>query len=116
MIAFEHIPPEKDGKEVGLENLGEFFFLAKYLYIRGAEVLTKFSIVLHQDFLGLFGLNIGELWDLEALSRTCTRERRYFFLLTSCPLNVPGSAGSPPNALAIFQKKAGISHILSRKV
>ncbi|KAL5041444.1 hypothetical protein BDW71DRAFT_201361 [Aspergillus fruticulosus] len=60
------------------------------------------DLVLHQYFLGLFGLNIGELWDLEALSRLCAEKKKYSFLLTSCPLNVPGSVGSPPNALAIF--------------
>jgi hypothetical protein len=58
--------------------------------------------VLHQYFLGLFGLNIGELWDLKALSAQCKKLGRYTFLLTSIPLNVPGGLGSPPNALAIF--------------
>ncbi|KAJ5094897.1 hypothetical protein N7532_007188 [Penicillium argentinense] len=80
-IAFEQLPPirEEDGKE---GTIGE--------------------LLLHQYFLGLFGLNIGELWDLEALSQACAQKKRYSFLLTSCPLNVPGSVGSPPNALAIF--------------
>ena len=45
---------------------------------------------------------IGELWDLKALSEHCAKVGRYTFLLTSSPLNVPGSIGSPPNALAIF--------------
>jgi hypothetical protein len=58
--------------------------------------------VLHQYFLGLFGLNIGELWDLKALSAQCKKLGRYSFLLTSIPLNVPRMVGSPPNALAIF--------------
>lgn len=58
--------------------------------------------VLHQWFLGLFGMNIGELWDLKALSQACKEKKKYSFLITSCPLNVPGSVGSPPNALAIF--------------
>jgi len=79
-IGFEVIPPIKpDGKE------GE----------------TK-DLVLHQYFLGLFGLHIGELWDLKALSQMCEKTGRYSFLLTSIPLNVPGGIGSPPNALAIF--------------
>lgn len=59
-------------------------------------------LVLHQYFLALFGLNIGELWDLKALSEACKEKKKYSFLLTSCPLNVSGSVGSPPNALAIF--------------
>lgn len=58
--------------------------------------------VLHQWFLSLFGLPIGELWDLQALSEQCKKSNRYSFLLTSSPLNVPGLIGSPPNALAIF--------------
>ena len=48
------------------------------------------------------GMNIGELWDLKALSETCAKLKRYTFLLTSVPLNVPGGIGSPPNALALF--------------
>jgi hypothetical protein len=58
--------------------------------------------VLHQYFLSLFGLNIGELWDLKALSETCKKLGRYEFFFTSIPLNVPGGIGSPPNALALF--------------
>lgn len=50
----------------------------------------------------MFGLNIGELWDLKALGAHCKKVGRYEFLLTSIPLNVPGSVGSPPNALALF--------------
>lgn len=47
-------------------------------------------------------MSIGELWDLKALSEYCAEKKRYTFLLTSVPLNVPGLIGSPPNALAIF--------------
>jgi hypothetical protein len=80
MIAFETVPPLlPDG------NYGQ----------------VK-DLVLHQMFLSLFGLPIGELWDLKGLSEHCARTKRYSFLLTSVPLNVPGSVGSPSNALAIF--------------
>lgn len=79
-IAFEQIPPVlEDGTEGTIGDL-----------------------VLHQYFLSLFGMNIGELWDLERLSEVCAAKGRYSFLLTSCPLNYTGSVGSPPNALAIF--------------
>ena len=67
---------------------------------QGLTLLTP--IVLHQYFLSLFGMSIGELWDLNALSVYCKSTGRYEFLLTSVPLNVPGAVGSPPNALAIF--------------
>lgn len=81
MIAFEHIPPinPETGKEDSVAGL-----------------------VLHQYFLALFGMPIGELWDLKQLSETCKKLGRYSFMLTSVPLNVPGGIGSPPNALAIF--------------
>lgn len=79
-IAYETIPPILEDGSVG--QIG--------------------ALVLHQYFLSLFGMNIGELWDLKALSQVCKEKKRYTFLLTSCPLNVPGSVGSPPNALAIF--------------
>jgi hypothetical protein len=80
MIAFERMPPLKpDGSEGTIAEL-----------------------VLHQYFLSLFGMSIGELWDLKALSEKCKELGRYSFLLTSAPLNVAGSIGSPPNALALF--------------
>lgn len=60
------------------------------------------DLVLHQYFLSLFGLSIGELWDLQRLSEYCQKTGKYSFLLTSAPLNHPGLVGSPPNALAIF--------------
>jgi len=44
----------------------------------------------------------GEMFDLEALSRTCAALKRYSFFLTSMPLNMPGGVSSPPNAMAIF--------------
>lgn len=81
MIAFEHIPPINE--ETGKED-------------------TVAGLVLHQYFLALFGMPIGELWDLKALSETCAKLNRYSFMLTSVPLNVPGGIGSPPNALAVF--------------
>lgn len=80
MIAFERMPPVRpDGSEGDVSEL-----------------------VLHQYFLSLFGMSIGELWDLKALSEKCKELGRYSFLLTSAPLNVHGSIGSPPNALALF--------------
>ncbi|KAJ4288930.1 hypothetical protein N0V90_011271 [Kalmusia sp. IMI 367209] len=57
---------------------------------------------LHAIMLPLWGMPIGELWDLEALSEKCKSGQRWTFLLTSAPGNVPGGVGSPPNALAMF--------------
>ncbi|OTB07652.1 hypothetical protein M426DRAFT_71707 [Hypoxylon sp. CI-4A] len=60
------------------------------------------EVFLHPWLLSMFGMPIGELWDLKALSRQCKASGRYSFMLTSAPLNIPGLIASPPNALAIF--------------
>lgn len=46
--------------------------------------------------------NQGELFDLEALARTCQEFQRWTFFVASVPLNMPGGVSSPPNAMAIF--------------
>lgn len=56
---------------------------------------------LHQILLGQFGVALGELWCLEDLAEDCAHDGIHEFLLTSAPLNAPGSFGSPANALAI---------------
>ncbi|GAP91484.1 hypothetical protein SAMD00023353_3100880 [Rosellinia necatrix] len=63
---------------------------------------TVLDLVLHPWLLSMFGMPIGELWDLRALSAQCKASGRYSFMLTSAPLNIPGLVGSPPNALAVF--------------
>jgi kynurenine formamidase len=55
----------------------------------------------HTALLGLLGLPIGELWDLDALAEDCAADRRYEAMLTSAPLHLRAGAASPPNALAI---------------
>ncbi len=56
---------------------------------------------LHQRIIGLFGMPIGELWDLEALAADCAADGVYEFMFTSAPLNILGAVGSPPNAIAV---------------
>lgn len=57
---------------------------------------------LHDYALSMWGMPLGELWDLESLAITCEEEKRWSFFLTSAPLNNPGGIASPPNAIAIF--------------
>jgi kynurenine formamidase len=57
---------------------------------------------LHEWLLGGWGMPIGEMFDLEALSEKCHRTGRWSFFLCSVPLKVPGGVASPPNAVAIF--------------
>lgn len=58
---------------------------------------------LHSALLNRLGIPIGEFWHLDDLATACAAAARYEFLLTSAPLNGPGTAGSPANALAILQ-------------
>ncbi|KAF9010714.1 putative cyclase-domain-containing protein [Cyathus striatus] len=51
---------------------------------------------LHDYLLALWGTPIGELFDLEALSRTCKELGRYTFFVTSSPLNIVNGIASPP--------------------
>ena len=53
---------------------------------------------LHFRILGLLGIPIGEMWDLEALAEDCASDGVYEFLLTSAPLNLLDGVGSPANA------------------
>ncbi|KAK7024072.1 hypothetical protein R3P38DRAFT_2956656 [Favolaschia claudopus] len=57
---------------------------------------------LHQTILGLWGMPIGEFFDLEKLSQVCAEQKRHTFFVSSWPLNIIGGAASPPNAAAFF--------------
>ncbi|KAJ7581048.1 hypothetical protein C8J56DRAFT_958929 [Mycena floridula] len=57
---------------------------------------------MHQTLLGLWGMPIGEMFDLEKLSAVCAETGRYTFFFSSWPLNILGGCASPPNAAAYF--------------
>jgi len=57
---------------------------------------------MHQTILGLWGMPIGEFFDLENLSQVCAETGRYTFFFSSWPLNIIGGCASPPNAAAYF--------------
>lgn len=57
---------------------------------------------LHETLLGLWGMPIGEMFDLEALTEHCQRNRRWTFYFSSWPLNLWGGVGSTANAGATF--------------
>ncbi|KAF8889810.1 putative cyclase-domain-containing protein [Infundibulicybe gibba] len=60
------------------------------------------TVHMHQTLLGLWGMPIGEFFDLEKLSETCAATGRYTFFFSSWPLNIIGGCASPPNAAAYF--------------
>ncbi|PFH53528.1 hypothetical protein AMATHDRAFT_38738 [Amanita thiersii Skay4041] len=57
---------------------------------------------MHETLLGLWGMPIGEFFDLEELSKICAETGRYTFFFSSWPLNIIGGCASPPNAAAYF--------------
>jgi kynurenine formamidase len=102
---------QMEHKYVGLEASEEMKDLLHDTYFAAAasdsmnfEAWPPTSIEesLHASMLPLWGMPVGELWDLEGLSIKCKELGRWTFLLTSAPGNVPGGVGSPPNALAMF--------------
>ncbi|KFG85626.1 hypothetical protein MANI_017067 [Metarhizium anisopliae] len=60
------------------------------------------GLLMHEYLIAGWGLPVGELFDLEELSKTCQRLGRWEFFVSSAPLNMPGGVSSPPNCLAIF--------------
>jgi hypothetical protein len=57
--------------------------------------------MLHSTIIGLWGMPIGEMFDLDSLADACRKDGRYECFLTSAPLNKLGGVASPPNALAL---------------
>ncbi|KAE8442254.1 hypothetical protein EG329_003514 [Mollisiaceae sp. DMI_Dod_QoI] len=58
--------------------------------------------MLHEYILALWGMPLGEMFDLEKLSQTCKEKGRWTFFVTSAPNNCVGGVASHGNALAIF--------------
>lgn len=48
----------------------------------------------HSNLLPLWGVPIGELWDLERLSEVCRELKQYEFFFMSTPMNVDGKSPS----------------------
>jgi len=57
--------------------------------------------MMHGTIIGLWGMPIGEMFQLDALAEACAVDHRYEFFFTAAPLNKLGGVASPPNALAI---------------
>lgn len=60
------------------------------------------GLLMHEYLIAAWGMPVGELFDLEELSRKCCEQGRWDFFVASSPLNMPGGVSSPPNCLAIF--------------
>jgi kynurenine formamidase len=100
----EHTYAGLEASDSMKDFLYDNYFAAAASDTLGLEVWPPTSIEesLHASMLSMWGMPIGELWDLEGLAEKCKELGRWTFLLTSAPVNVPGGVGSPPNALAMF--------------
>ncbi|CAE6525435.1 unnamed protein product [Rhizoctonia solani] len=63
---------------------------------------------IHPVILSGFGCPLGEMFDLERLAEECAAAHRWSFFFTSAPLNIPGGAASPPNAITILLSSGGV--------
>ncbi|PLN84288.1 hypothetical protein BDW42DRAFT_183643 [Aspergillus taichungensis] len=57
---------------------------------------------LHESVLALWGMPLGEMWDLEVLAERCRERGRWTFFVTSAPGFIAGGVGSHGNATAIL--------------
>jgi hypothetical protein len=56
---------------------------------------------LHARLIRDLGLTLGEVWDMEELSRACAQDGRYEFFLSAPPLNLTNASGSMVNPVVI---------------
>ncbi|EST08011.1 putative cyclase [Kalmanozyma brasiliensis GHG001] len=95
------------GVEQG-EEMKEFMWNNHFAAVAGdspafeARPMKEGECMLHETFLAMWGMPIGELFDLEGLAETCRELKRYEFYFSSWPLNLFGGVASCANAAATF--------------
>ena len=85
---------EKSVAAVAADNMAVEFL--------GMESLAE-EIVLPLHMLAIrdMGLPLGEMFDLEGLSKDCAEDGRYSFLFSAPPLKITGAFGSPINPIVL---------------
>jgi hypothetical protein len=63
---------------------------------------TTESWYLHEFIIALWGMPLGEMVDLEKLSKLCKKNKRWTFFFCSNPANCVGGVSSHVNATAVF--------------
>ncbi|KMU80589.1 hypothetical protein CISG_08499 [Coccidioides immitis RMSCC 3703] len=106
-----HPAPEHAGVEATIDML-RWIWDCKFSAVAGDAISWEVyppqdpELFLHEYLLAGWGMpiayDLGELFDLEELARTCKELGRWSFFVASVPLNMPGGVSSPPNAVAIF--------------
>jgi len=100
---------------IGSNAAGLYASCAGWLHARDAAILGSdfaadvvpsgvdgVAMPIHQLALVAMGMPILDNCDLEALSETAARLRRWEFLVVAAPEPVPGGTGSPINPIAVF--------------
>jgi len=101
--------------DIGAKAAGLHASCASWLHARDAAILGSdfaadlmpsgvdgVAMPIHQLALVAMGMPILDNCDLEALSATAGRLRRWEFLVVAAPEPVPGGTGSPINPVALF--------------
>jgi kynurenine formamidase len=69
--------------------------------VTGEMSKSETPLPFHMLTLRDMGCPLGEMFDLEALSKDCAKDGRYTFMLSASPLPFVGAFGSPLNPLAL---------------
>jgi kynurenine formamidase len=101
--------------DIGAKAAGLYASCARWLHARDAAILGSdfaadvmpsgvdvVAMPIHKLALVSMGMPILDNCDLEALSETAQRLRRWEFLIVAAPEPVPGGTGSPINPVALF--------------
>jgi hypothetical protein len=88
-VAFEAWPPPM---ETGTRAMNPPHYDSRDILLISDSCFTGWC--LHEWLLTEWGTPIGEMWDLETLSKVCEKEGRWSFFLTSAPLHVKGGVGT----------------------
>jgi hypothetical protein len=66
------------------------------------SLVADVALPVHTLVITALGINILDNHDLERLSETAARLKRWEFMLTINPMPITGGTGSPLNTLATF--------------
>ncbi|KAK1230077.1 hypothetical protein PQX77_006851 [Marasmius sp. AFHP31] len=82
---------------IALANIGRYTAHASdAAWVSLMVIVMRLASLRYPD--SLWGMPIGEMFDLEKLSQICAETGRYTFFFTSWPLPIIGGCASPPNA------------------
>ncbi|SPO28117.1 uncharacterized protein UTRI_04508_B [Ustilago trichophora] len=90
------------------DDMKEFLWNHHFAAVAGdspafeARPTKQGECMLHETLLAMWGMPIGELFDLEGLAQECRTQQRWTFYFASWPLNLFGGVASTANASATF--------------